>query len=181
MPSPIEQDIVYRNTAKDWTIDIHDSVTAQKCEIIVAGRNCRIKIAEGCSFPSLYLYLKADNTFVSIGPGTRANSLLWANLSGAGTKLCLGADCLLASVKARTSDSHDILDLGTGEPINPPGDITVEDHVWLGEDVLLLKGAHVGTCSVVGARSLVSGAIPPNSLAVGTPAKVIRSGITWRE
>jgi len=37
-----------------------------------------------------------------------------------------------------------------------------------------MPGSTIGDGSVIGANSLVSGAIPPNSLAVGSPAKVIR-------
>ncbi|HMA24269.1 MAG TPA: hypothetical protein VKP00_09745, partial [Gemmatimonadaceae bacterium] len=39
----------------------------------------------------------------------------------------------------------------------------------------IMPGTTIGDGSVIGANSLVSGAIPPNSLAVGSPAKVIRS------
>ena len=48
------------------------------------------------------------------------------------------------------------------------------------EDVLLLKNTRIGSNSVVGAKSLVNGEIPPNSLAAGTPARVIREDISWR-
>lgn len=53
--------------------------------------------------------------------------------------------------------------------------ITLEDDVWVGSDVTFLDGVHVGRGSVIGAGSLVRGAIPPYSIAVGVPAKVIRS------
>jgi acetyltransferase-like isoleucine patch superfamily enzyme len=53
--------------------------------------------------------------------------------------------------------------------------ITIEDDVWVGANVTFLDGAHVGRGSVIGAGSLVRGRIPPYSIAVGTPARVIRS------
>jgi len=53
--------------------------------------------------------------------------------------------------------------------------ITIEDDVWVGANVTFLDGAYVGRGSVIGAGSLVRGKIPPYSIAVGAPARVIRS------
>jgi len=52
--------------------------------------------------------------------------------------------------------------------------IVIEDDVFLGTDCLILKGSHLGKGSVIGARSVVTGTIPPRAVAVGHPAKVIR-------
>ena len=53
--------------------------------------------------------------------------------------------------------------------------ITIEDDVWVGANVTFLDGAYVGRGSVLGAGSVVKGTIPPFSVAVGAPARVIRS------
>jgi acetyltransferase-like isoleucine patch superfamily enzyme len=53
--------------------------------------------------------------------------------------------------------------------------VTLGKSVWLPWRVFLMPGTTIGDGSVIGANSLVSGTIPPNSLAVGSPAKVIRS------
>src|SRR6266849_1526407 len=53
--------------------------------------------------------------------------------------------------------------------------VTLGRSVWLPWRVFVMPGSTIGDGSVIGANSLVAGAIPPNSLAVGTPAKVIRS------
>ncbi|MGH7625796.1 MAG: hypothetical protein ACREOJ_10845 [Gemmatimonadaceae bacterium] len=52
--------------------------------------------------------------------------------------------------------------------------VTLGRSVWLPWRVFIMPGSTIGDGSVIGANSLVSGAIPPNSLAVGSPAKVIR-------
>lgn len=46
-------------------------------------------------------------------------------------------------------------------------DIIIEDDVWIGYDCLILSGAHIGQGSVIGARSVVTGYIPPYSVYVG--------------
>jgi acetyltransferase-like isoleucine patch superfamily enzyme len=52
--------------------------------------------------------------------------------------------------------------------------------VWLGRDVLVLKGATIGEGSIIGARAVVTGAIPAFVSAVGTPARVVRENVEWR-
>jgi acetyltransferase-like isoleucine patch superfamily enzyme len=94
--------------------------------------------------------------------------------------LVIGEDCLIAGqVEIRTSDRHAIYDLDTGQRVNPDRAIRIGDHVWLGKYVLVLKGATIGSGSVVGTRSLVTGTIPPLSTAAGSPARVLRSGTIW--
>jgi acetyltransferase-like isoleucine patch superfamily enzyme len=53
--------------------------------------------------------------------------------------------------------------------------VTLGNSVWLPWRVFLMPGSKIGDGSVIGADSLVSGEIPPYSLAVGSPAKVIRT------
>lgn len=52
--------------------------------------------------------------------------------------------------------------------------IVIEDNVWLGARVIVMPGVTIGAGSAVGAGSIVTRDIPPRSVAVGTPAKVIR-------
>ncbi len=52
--------------------------------------------------------------------------------------------------------------------------ITIEDNVWLGGGVILLPGVTVGRNAVVGAGAVVSRSVPPNTVAAGNPARVIR-------
>lgn len=53
--------------------------------------------------------------------------------------------------------------------------IVIEDNVWIGARVIVLGGVTIGEGSCIGAGSLVIADIPPRSLAVGVPAKVIRT------
>lgn len=57
----------------------------------------------------------------------------------------------------------------------PSAPIVLEENVWLGSRVIVLRGVTIGAHSVVGAGSIVVGDVPARSLAVGVPARVIRS------
>src|SRR5262249_21496594 len=53
------------------------------------------------------------------------------------------------------------------------------DEVWLGANVVVLKGVSIGDRAVVGAGSVVTKDIPPDAVAVGVPARVVRvRGVT---
>jgi acetyltransferase-like isoleucine patch superfamily enzyme len=52
--------------------------------------------------------------------------------------------------------------------------ITIEDDVWLGSNVTVVDGVTIGKGSVVGAGAVVTKSLPPYSIAVGVPAKVVK-------
>jgi len=53
--------------------------------------------------------------------------------------------------------------------------VTIGRNVWIGVGSLVLKGASIGDNSIIGAGSVVSGAIPANVVAAGAPARVLRN------
>ncbi|WP_279158935.1 acyltransferase [Muribaculum intestinale] len=50
----------------------------------------------------------------------------------------------------------------------------MEDNVWIGERATILKGVSIGHGSIIACDSVVTKAIPPNSIAAGNPAKVVK-------
>ncbi|MCC6454727.1 MAG: acyltransferase [Caldilineaceae bacterium] len=60
------------------------------------------------------------------------------------------------------------------QPLTSRGDIVIEDDVWLGAQVCVMDGVVIGKGAIVGAGAVVTKDVPPNSLAVGVPARVIR-------
>lgn len=50
---------------------------------------------------------------------------------------------------------------------------TVGSDVWIGYGAIVLSGVTIGDSSIVGAGAVVTKSVPPNSIAVGNPAKVI--------
>jgi len=96
---------------------------------------------------------------------------------GAALSVTIGHRVVLAGGVYVTDHDHDLRSpekgyFGTGQLIAEP--VTIGDHAWLGERVIVLKGVDIGHHSVVGAGSVVAKSIPPYSIAVGVPAVVIR-------
>lgn len=52
--------------------------------------------------------------------------------------------------------------------------VTIEDNVWIGGGVIILPGVTIGKNTVIGAGSVVTTSIPANTVAVGSPCKVIK-------
>jgi maltose O-acetyltransferase len=53
--------------------------------------------------------------------------------------------------------------------------ITIGDNVWLGGGAIVLAGVTIGENTVVGAGAVVTRDLPPNVVAVGNPARAVRS------
>lgn len=56
----------------------------------------------------------------------------------------------------------------------PAKSIEIGNDVWIGVEALIMDGVNIGDGAVVGARSVVTKDIPPYSIVVGCPAKVIK-------
>ena len=54
------------------------------------------------------------------------------------------------------------------------GDTIVGNDVWIGQNVVILPGVHIGDGCIIGANAVVASDIPPYSVVVGNPARVIR-------
>ena len=57
--------------------------------------------------------------------------------------------------------------------------VTIGSHVFVGPQTMILKGVTVGDGAFIGARSLVTADVPPRTMVVGHPARVIRENVTW--
>ena len=54
------------------------------------------------------------------------------------------------------------------------GKIIIGDDVWIGANSTILPGVRIGSCSIIGANSLVNKNIPEYSIAYGNPVRIIR-------
>ena len=60
-------------------------------------------------------------------------------------------------------------------PLHSKGNIVIEDFVSVGEGVVILGGVTIGHHSIIGANAVITKDIPPYSVVIGNPAKVIKT------
>lgn len=68
-----------------------------------------------------------------------------------------------------------LIDLGYEERPDKFGAITIDNNVFVGMGSIILPNVHIGSNVIIGAGSIVTKDIPDNSVAVGNPARVIKT------
>lgn len=90
----------------------------------------------------------------------------------------IGDDCLMASNIYISDTNHGGND---DNPLTPPDSrklttnpVVIGKCVWIGEGVAILPGTKIGDGSIIGAHAVVKGEVPPYSIAVGAPARIVK-------
>ena len=111
---------------------------------------------------------------VVVGAGTTIGA--YSELRGAGG-LTIGRDCLFARNVSILSSDHVMDDPDV--PVTDQGIVAAPtvlgDGVWLGANVVVKGGVTIGAGAVIGANAVVTCDIPAGAVAVGAPARVIRT------
>ena len=85
----------------------------------------------------------------------------------------IGDNCLIGHNTIIATLSHGMLPDERGDLI--PSPVHIGSGVWIGSGSIILPGVTIGDNAVIGAGSVVTKDIPADSVAVGDPAKVIKS------
>jgi maltose O-acetyltransferase len=109
---------------------------------------------------------------ISIGPRTFINFHLTALDVG---RITIGADCQIGPNVQLLTPTHPIDPQQRRDKLEAAEPIVIGDNVWLGGGVIVCPGVTIGDNSVIGAGSVVTRDIPANVVAVGSPARVVRS------
>ncbi len=89
----------------------------------------------------------------------------------------IGKNVLFAGYVHLTDHSHGYEDVSQpviSQKLVSKGPIIIEDDCWLGFEVEILSGVHIGKHSIVAARAVVTRDVPPYSIVAGNPAKIIK-------
>ena len=123
-----------------------------------------------------------QNCKIHIGKNFKLRGKLLIELGGKDNSIYIGDDCLFADdVTIFSTDFHRIYDKNN-KLLNPPQPVTIEDNCWIGRHVKILKGSHNPKNSAVGICSVVNKKFDKqNILLAGTPAKIIKEDIYWKE
>jgi acetyltransferase-like isoleucine patch superfamily enzyme len=131
-----------------------------------------VLMGRGCTFNAFRLpahIVVREQASLEIGAGSYLND---------GVNIC-ATQSIRIGRDARIGDMTYIYDTHFHEVTPHSGrgqaPVVIGANVWIGANCTVLAGASIGDHSVIGAGSVVTGSIPERSLAVGCPARVIRS------
>lgn len=127
-----------------------------------AGKNCTVEQPLFCTYG--YNVTVGDNFFLNVN----------GKLMDSG-KITIGDNVFVAPNVCIITEEHamDVERRRAGLEYARP--VTIGNDVWIAAGALILPGVTIGDGSVIGAGSVVTKDIPPHSLAVGNPCRVIRS------
>lgn len=99
-----------------------------------------------------------------ICPGVRVSSA---------EEITIADNCMLASnVYVTDADWHGIYN--RVHSLGDPKGVYIGENAWIGDSAIICKGVRIGENSIVGAGSVVVQSVPPNAIAAGNPARVVR-------
>lgn len=141
--------------------------------VINIGSNCQI--GSDCSF-----WMEGDNIKITICEGTTFTRAIHINTQEDNSIIEIGKDCMLSNhISIRTSDSHAIISQDSSTRLNPAQDVHIGQHVWIAPDTKIMKGVNIGGGYIIVSNSILTKDIPSYCLAVGSPAKAVKSNISW--
>ena len=102
--------------------------------------------------------------YALISPGVRILSA---------KRITIGNSCMFGrGAYVTDSDWHGVYD--RNEVAGSPKEVILEDNVWIGDSAIICKGVRIGKNSIIGAGSVVTKNVEPNSIYAGNPAKFIK-------
>lgn len=134
------------------------------------GSNCRIEAWDEYNG-------KTFNPAIIIGKDVRINS---ACHIGCINRVKIGDQCLLGSNVMIIDHSHgknDMEELSIHPSLRDlysKGEIVLGERCWVGENVVILPGVHIGDETVIGANSVVTKSMPEKCVIAGNPAHIVR-------
>lgn len=147
-------------------------------DVRFSGHGNKLLIGDNCRYRGR-IFIKGSGQTVLFGDHSTAGDVYILCAEGADVRI--GTWCMFSRrIEIRTTDAHSIIDRKTRKRMNPASSIIIGDHVWIGVGAIVNKGAVVPADSIVGAMSFVNGKFAEEGVVLaGTPAKVVKSGITW--
>ena len=143
--------------------------------VLEALRDGRLEVGEHTLLEPGVWITAPDPARIRIGSGTFLNMGV---MLAAVDLVEIGDHCMLANGCFVTDGNHRYDDPDRPVPwqgFTTKGPTRIGSNVWMGANVVVTSGATIGDRCVIGANSVVTGTIPPFSIAAGAPARVLRT------
>lgn len=163
----------------DNSIQIGDECMLRHCTVHICGKNNKVVICNQVRAQNAEFWIEDDNNQIIIGENTFIAGKTHLACTE-GQTITIGDSCLFSSdVVIRTGDSHSILD-DNGKRINHALSVSVGNHVWVGNRVIICKGVLIPDDCVIGTAAVLTKKFDEsNAIYAGIPARVIKTNINW--
>lgn len=166
---------------KNCIVTLCPKVIMNDSVISVIGDNCKVFIeGGGTNIHQCHIDVRHSNSEVIIKKGFTSEQV--SMYACEDCRILVGEDCMFSSgIYVSTTDFHSVIEANTGKRLNPAKNVVIGNHVWIAHGVSILKGAIIADNIIVGKNStVVSRLESPYSVYVGTPAKKVKEGVTWK-
>jgi len=150
------------------------------CTVTVVGSGNKLILGQRVGMLHSELIMESQDSYLTIGDESTFQGSIHIAVTECYSGVSVGNDCMFAhEIQVRNGDSHAVLDARTRARLNPAQSVKIGNHVWVASRAMVLKGVNIGDDAIIGAGSVVTRSVATGSLAVGTPARVVRTGVTW--
>ena len=156
-----------------------NKITLENVKIRFTGDNSLVYFDSNQEPISINVRVGNDSVFY-LGKNAYTNRI--SNMYATERKnIIIGNEFLLAEGNTfRTADPHLIYDAQSLKRLNYSKSILIGDHVWIGQNGLILKGTLIGSGAIIGGHSVLSNKkIKSNTLYAGNPAKKIKENVFY--
>jgi acetyltransferase-like isoleucine patch superfamily enzyme len=140
-------------------------IIGDNCKFNSSKRSIEIGLFKPCNFATIR---KGARIQIGKNSGATGSSIIAAKSITIGNNVLIGAYCTIID-----NDFHNIDPKKRSSNNVAEKPVVIQDNVFLGFNCHVLKGVTIGENAVIGAGSVVISNIPPNSIAIGNPCKVI--------
>lgn len=170
------KNFVIRARGNHNIIEIGENCRLTNASISILGDNNHLILDDIAKFDGPIKIALHGNASLRIGTNSGIRGVDFYIKDGT---VSIGKNCMFSyGITIRNNDSHKVLDKD-GNVTNTPGNITINDHVWICQNVSIIKGVEIGKDSIIGFGAVVTKGCPPNSILAGNPAKVVKTNINW--
>ena len=163
-----------------WGIEYGKKIVFRGSTLFYKGPNSSIRIGNNCAFNSSSRYnFRGINHRCILQTGRNGSIRIGDNCGFSGVSIVSSVGVIIGNnVMCGTNVMiGDRNDHENNYPQFLPEPVHIGDNVWIGMNVVIMKGVKIGNNVIIGANSIVTKDIPSNVIAVGAPCKPLKENL----
>ena len=163
-------------------IEIHETIKIQNKIKITIGDNCFLHFDKFVSANNVCIDISASYSTMWVGENTKLNTINCICKNDNNLEIIIGKNVVFSpDVLLLPSDEYSIFNKQNKQPFNLTCfGIHIDDHVWIGQRVTILKDVSIPKNCIIEANSVVrKNKFIQNSIICGNPSEIIREEVDW--